>query len=148
MQSAAFADCVEHHGLRVLRRVGLQLEARLARIARAGEVEPRLRDLVLQGKRGRGAAGRDPRLGLAQVVEGKCDLGAMEGRDAAIDRVFIGKEVVVDGRLALFELAGERLLDAGPGGGGEVENVLDLLARESLLELGDDFILLVAVMRR
>src|SRR5580693_3625125 len=53
------ADCVEHHGLRLLHRVGLPLETRLAGIARAREVDPRLRDLVLQGKRGRGASGSE-----------------------------------------------------------------------------------------
>jgi len=107
------ADRIEHHGVRFLCRVGLPFEARLAGIARAGEIDPRLRDLILQGKCSRCGAGRDPRLGLAHVVEGKDNLGAMEGCNAAIDRSFIRKDVIVDGRLALLELAVQRRLGAG-----------------------------------
>ena len=114
VQIAASADCVEHHGLRVLRRVGLPHESRLAGIPRAGEVDPSLRDFILQGKRGRVVAGRNPAVGLSHVVEGENNLAGVERCLAAIDRVFPGEKVVVDWRLALLEFAGERLLDAGP----------------------------------
>jgi hypothetical protein len=47
MKNAGSGDCVEDHDLRVLRCVGLPHKPRLARIAGAGEIDPRLGDLVL-----------------------------------------------------------------------------------------------------
>ena len=143
-QRDRLADGVEHHRLRVLWCVRLPFETRLARTARPGEVDPRLRDLVLQRHRRRTAARSRPDLRHVQGVEAEREFSAVEGRNASVDWVLPGEQIVVRRRLALFELPGQQVLHAGARAAGVVQRILHLLPREHLFELCGDLGLLVA----
>lgn len=92
MDVAALRCCVDRHRLYVGWRKGFPLEAGLGRVACAGKVDPGTRDLVLECVALRGISGCDAHLRFTEVVKDEGDLGAMVGRDAAVDQVFVGEE--------------------------------------------------------
>ena len=123
---------------------GFPLEAGLRRAAGLGEVEPRARDLVLQGVACGSVSGRNAHMRFAEVVKGKGDLGGVERRDAAIDWVLIGEDVVIYGSRPGQGFRSKCVRVEGS----EVKDVLVLLAREGVLERGPDGGLFIAVRRR
>src|SRR5579863_1168717 len=100
VEIAAFADGVKYHRLRIGLRVGLPFEAGLGGIAGAGEVDPRARDQILKGVAGGSISSGDAHMRFVEVVEDEGKLRSVERRDAAVDGVLIGEEIVVDWRLA------------------------------------------------
>ena len=133
VQGVTLVDRVEHHCLRIVRCIRPPLQTRLAGISRLCEVDPCLRNLILKRHSDRTATGSRLDLRHAERVEAKREFGAMEGRNAAIDWVFPGEQVVVDRRFALLELARQYVLGAAPGSAGVVKNVLDFLAGDACL---------------
>src|SRR5690606_28189328 len=92
-------------------------------------------DLVLQLTRFGAVARGERDLRNVERMEAEGNLGAVERRDAAVDRVLPGEQVVVDRRPALLELAAEQVLDARARARRVVEHVLHLHVREQLPEL-------------